>query len=97
MTWVWVPKDLLDDLARAPERSQRLLVTAWVLTQGPHDDRRALVRAAELWPPDALKRRARLTVLSVLLELEQLGVVSGVREDGDGFSVTVGEREMVAG
>ncbi len=87
-----MPRDLLVELERAPERSQRLLVTAWVLTGGKHDDVRALRRAAELWPPDALKRQGRPTVLSILLELEGLGVVSDVTERGEFFEVLVRER-----
>ncbi len=91
-----VPKDLLDVIAAGHESSQRLLVTAWVLTEGPQDDERALRRAVELWPPDALKRRGRPTVLSILLELEGLGVVSAVRESGEFFEVERQGRGVVS-
>jgi hypothetical protein len=86
-----VPKWLLDPIAGAPERSRRLLVTGWVLSSGPGDDERALREAARLWPPDPLKRPGRCTVLSILLELEQLGVVSDVREAGGDFEVMAGD------
>lgn len=93
----WVPKDLLDGLERLHERYQRLLVTGWALDPHRADTRGVYREALALWPPAALARPARLTVLSVLLELEQLGVVGDIREAGAGFEVElVGVREVAA-
>lgn len=91
----WVPKDLLDGLERLHERYQRLLVTGWVLDPHRADTTAVYREAHRLWPPAALERTARLTVLSVLLELEQLGVVHSIEEDGVGFRVQLGARKAV--
>lgn len=94
-----IPKDLLSDLPGAPASCLRLWVTAWVLAGDRRFGRSELaacrevfVAAAKLWSSDRLQRSGRLTVVSILLELEAMGVVTCVEPSGDGFACTVVER-----
>lgn len=97
---VTIPRDLLSDLPGAPASCLRLWVTAWVLA----GDRRlsraecaeVMRAAAKLWPSDRLQRAGRLTVVSILLELEAMGVVTCVEPSGDGFACTVCGEESAA-
>jgi hypothetical protein len=84
---VLVPKDLLDGYERLSERHRRLLVAGWLLDPNGRRGGVAFREAACLWAPAALARPAKLTVLSVLLELAELGAVGDVNEDGDFFVV----------
>ena|SRR3990167_5521490 len=98
---VLVPSDLLIELdgthtARAaPPGCMRLLVTMWVLA-GQQNPTRAELRALghrarELWPSTLYARPGRITVLGVLLELERLGIVTGIEREATGFLVRVRE------
>ncbi|HMJ16554.1 MAG TPA: hypothetical protein VK524_34305 [Polyangiaceae bacterium] len=83
-----VPGDLLTDIANGPSRSKRLLVTAWILSTGSADDKRALAEARSLWPASRLNDVKEATLVGILLELESMGIIAGVAEDGSHFSVT---------
>lgn len=96
-----VPRSLLRELdgsttrRAAPPSCLRVLVTVWVLA-GDRSLTRAEFRelghrARALWPEQTLRRSGRISVLSVLLELEALGVVSGVEPSEDGFGCVVRE------
>ncbi len=91
-----IPRALLSDLPGAPASCLRLWVTAWVLAGDRRFGRSDLGAclelfrsAAKLWPSDRLQRAGRLTVVSILLELEALGVVTGIEPSGDGFGCGV--------
>ena len=101
MRAVTVPSSLLTALdgrttrRAAPPSCLRVLVTVWVLA-GDRSLTRAEFRelgyrARALWPEQAFRRQGRLSVLSVLLELDALGVVSGVEACEDGFRCVVRE------
>lgn len=88
----FVPSTLLDPLDRAiagPELERRV-VTAFVLAGGGTPKQWAtgpnLKRARDVWPANWARRPAR-NVLTILLELEQLGVVSDLEHVAGGFSV----------
>lgn len=96
---VLVPRDLLTEIEGASARHKRLLVTGWVLGYEQRDPLPALHRASEWWATARLERAGRsLSVLSVLLELETLGICSNVGvKDAEFFTVDVaGEKETAA-
>ncbi len=94
---VTIPRDLLSDLPGAAPRFHRMWVGAWLLAGDRRlsrsECRDVLARAAKLWPSQQLDRVGRLSVLSILLELEKLGVVTGIVGDlSGGFRIEVAER-----
>lgn len=98
-----IPKDLLSDLPDAPPGALRLYVTLWALAVDDHTPRwdvehwRAVrQRVRGVWPLERLRRRGRLTVVSILLELEELGAVRGVERTADGFAFQVCGEEQAA-
>ena len=100
---VTLPRSLLSDLPGAPASCLRLWVTAWVLAGDRRFGRSELaacrevfVAAAKLWPRDRLNRPGRLTVVSILLELEAMGVVTAIEAVFGGYRCTVCGEETAA-
>lgn len=91
---IFVPSDLLDALDRKISAEmpalERRIVTAYVLAGGGPASAWAtavtLKAAAALWPANIARRPVR-NVLTVLLELEQLEVLTDVVPCEGGYSV----------
>lgn len=77
---ILVPKDLIAGLSMP--QHERLLVTAWVLSWPRMSTRETFYEARSLWPGNRLRSPGRLSVLSILLELEALGVCHVTDENG---------------
>lgn len=99
MQTVFVPANLLDVLDRklAGPELERRIVTAYILGGGGHPKQWAtaltLAAAKALWPMHMVSQLVR-NVLTVLLELEVLGVVVDMAPCEGGYMVT--RREDVA-
>lgn len=78
-----VPRDLLDEIRTAPPRAKRLLVTAWVYERSwRKGDVEAIYAAEHFWCDFDLDRIGRITVTSVLMELQKLGLIVVDHVDG---------------
>jgi hypothetical protein len=84
---LYVPCDLLDGLSSV--RHKRLVVAAWLRSGGDTDDDRALRWAGSQWAPERLGRPGRVSVLSILLELEAMGLCRVVAKVNGAVEVEV--------
>jgi hypothetical protein len=98
VTQILVPRDLLSGIDGASARHKRILVTGWILGYRDRDPLPGLRRARDVWPADRLNSsRGGLTALTILLELEALGICSNVSvRDEEFFTVEVSAKETTA-
>lgn len=93
---IFVARDLLADVPQRAYLSRRTLVTAEVTEDIAH--------FLQVWPrppaddpkrPDQLRKPGRITVLSVLLDIQDKGFVESIEQVAGGFWVRMKSREAV--